>query len=110
MATKIETKTPFGEDCIIPRGNEELENIINAQVKGCYQEAVARSLIWDGYVVAYKADGDVLKGKAKQYQGRYMESLTNLMDRMHDTLIENGHYLVSGEVGPRGAFGYYLSK
>lgn len=102
------TKTPYGDDCIRPKGNEELENIINAQVKGCYQEAVARSLIWDGFVVAYKADGDVLRGNAGKYQMHYFRSLEALMTRITEALPE-GVFLLEGEVGPRGGFGYYLS-
>ena len=102
------TKTPYGDECVVPRGNEELENIINAQVKGCYQEAVARELIWEGYIIGYKADGDVLKGKAARYQMHYNRSLAALMARITEALPE-GVYLLEGEVGPRGAFGYYLS-
>ena len=102
------TKTPYGDDCIRPKGNEELENIINAQVKGCYQEAVARSLIWDGFVVAYKADGDVLRGNAGKYQMHYFRSLEALMARITEALPEDV-FLLEGEVGRRGGFGYYLS-
>ena len=102
------TKTPFGGACIRPKGNEKLENIINAQAKGCYQEAVARSLIWDGYVVAYKADGDVLRGHAKKYQMHYIRSLEALMARVTEALPE-GVFLREGKVGPRGGVGYYLS-
>jgi hypothetical protein len=112
MARQEETKmttTPFGDVCIVPRGNEELENIINEQVKGCYQEAVARELIWEGCVIGYKADGDTLKGNAAKYQTHYRRSVEALMARITEALPE-GMYLCSGEVGPRGAFGYYLTN
>lgn len=104
-----ENKTPFGDACIVARGNEELENILNAQVKGRYQEAVVKELIWEGYIIGYKADGGPLKGNAAKYQTHYRRSVEALMARITEALPE-GYYLLSGEVGLRGAFGYYLSN
>lgn len=105
MATKI---TPHGDECVVLRGNEKVEKIIMSQVRGCYQDMCAESLIRDGYVIGYKAGGDILKGKARDYVSRYMKSLDSLMFRIGGELPA-GLYLVSGEVGLRGACGYYIT-
>lgn len=107
----METKTtPYGEECIAVETDSKLGNLITGQARGSWQRAVVANLCKEGYVIGYLADGK-LRGKARQYQSHYSESLSNLMDRITDTLHDNSPFcLRSGSVGPNGAFGYYLSK
>lgn len=103
----VETaRTPYGDECIIP--DEKTTEIIMAQTRGCYQDTVARNLCTQGYVVGYTVDGDILKGNAGRYKGCYAKSVESLMDRIIEER-PTGLYLVSGEVGSNGEFGYYLS-
>jgi hypothetical protein len=101
------SKTPYGEACVIPE--ECLATLIRAQARGCYQEKVADNLCEQGYVIGYKAYGGTLAGNAKKYQSHYMRSVENLMDRIIE-ILPSGYYLLTGEVGPRGGAGYYLSR
>lgn len=107
----METKnTPFGEECIAVDQDSKLGNLITSQARGNWQRAVVSNLCDQGYVIGYLADGK-LQGKARQYQSHYSESLKNLMGRISDNLRDNSPYrLISGSVGPNGAFGYYLSE
>ena len=106
METK---KTPHGDECIAVKTDSKLGNLITSQARGNWQRAVVANLCNQGYIVGYLADGK-LRGKARNYQSHYQASLTNLMDRVTDALHDNSPFcLISGSVGPNGAFGYYLS-
>lgn len=103
------TKTPFGDECMTVETDSKLGNLITSQARGDWQRAVVANLCKQGYIIGYLADSK-LRGKARQYQSHYQESLTNLMDRISDALHDNSPFcLISGSVGPNGAFGYYLS-
>ena len=100
------SKTPNGDDCIIP--GETLAGMILGKARGSYQRAAARTLIETGYIIGYKAGGDVLKGKARKYTGRYGASLRNFAHRVQDALP--GRYqLEYDRVGPKGAWGFRLT-
>lgn len=102
-------KTPFGDNCIIPEKESRLANLISRNEKGPWQKEVTENLISQGYVIGYLATGK-LRGNAKKYQSHYSRSLNNLMGRIKEDLKNNSPYkLVSDRVGPRGAFGYYLT-
>ncbi len=102
-------KTPHGDECMAVEKDSKLGNLITSQARGNWQRAVVSNLCKQGYIIGYLADGK-LRGKARQYQSHYQESLTNLMDRIFNVLQKNSPYrLVSGSVGPNGAYGYYLS-
>ncbi len=107
MTDKQISKTPHGDECIVP--DKIISEIILKQGRGCYQDVVAVRLCMQGYVIGYMANGEALKGKARDYKTHYARSLANLMCRITDALPE-GYYLLSGEVGPNGGFGYYLSR
>jgi hypothetical protein len=101
-------KTPHGEECIVLAIDSEFGNKIYAQARGSWQRNVAINLCKQGYVIGYLADGK-LRGNAKKYQGHYQESLSHLMLRIANALDGSKYSLISGSVGPNGAFGYYLS-
>ena len=100
------SKTPNGDDCIIP--NEALKSLIAGEARGSYQMAAARNLIATGYIIGYKAQGDVIRGKAKNYKGRYEASLRNFANRVQDAL-PGRFQLEYARVGPKGAWGFRLT-
>ncbi|MGB3944532.1 MAG: hypothetical protein WBK88_07060 [Methanothrix sp.] len=100
------SKTPRGNDCIIP--NEALKSLIVGKARGSYQRAAARGLAETGYIIGYKAQGDVVRGKAKNYKGRYEASLRNFANRVQDAL-PGRFQLEYDRVGPKGAWGYRLT-
>jgi hypothetical protein len=60
-------------------------------------------------VIGYLATGSQLKGKAKSYNSHYDRSLSNFMNRVATAIHRNSpYYLLTGKVGPNGAFGYYI--
>ena len=100
------TTTPRGDACIIP--NDGLKDLIWSQARGSYQRLIALNLQTNGFVIGYKAQGDVVRGKAKSYKGRYETSLHNFAERVNDRLP--GRYrLEYDRVGPKGAWGYRLT-
>jgi len=104
----MESKTPFGEVCIIPL--EGTRKLIMSQARGNWQQKVTEQLVQKGYVIGYQATGTQLKGKAKNYQSRYAKSLVNLMNRIENVLVPTPFGLIKDEVGPKGAFGWYLAE
>lgn len=99
-------KTPHGDECIVP--TPAIAGIILSETRGSYQRDAACLFIKRGWMVLYQADGAKVKGKAGKYSGRYQRSIRNMMDRIMDALPA-GVSIISGSVGPKGAFGYYLS-
>jgi hypothetical protein len=53
-------------------------------------------------------DIDVIRGKAKNYMGRYEASLRNFANRVNEKLPGRFH-LEYDSVGPKGALGYRLT-
>lgn len=107
MKTK---KTPYGEDCIAVDHESRFGELITSQAHGSWQREVVRNLCDQGYIVGYLATG-LLKGNARKYNSHYARSLENLMRRVTESVHMNSPYnIVSGSVGPKGAFGYYLSE
>ncbi len=100
-----DAKTPNGLPCWI--AGKELAEMIREQARGCYQDAVVEFLVQHGYVVGYRATGDMLKGKARKYNGKYANSVQNLMDRI-DSMLPGTLEIRRDFVGPKGAFGYRL--
>jgi hypothetical protein len=104
-------KTPQGENCIGSIDPQSrLGQMVLTQTKGNYQLTIAMRLLDYGYIVGYLAGGGPLRGRAKNYQSKYARSLYNLMNRIEEELKNSPFKLVSGSVGPKGAFGYYLSE
>ena len=105
-------KTPQGENCIGSIDPQSrLGELILKHPKGNYQLTVVMRLLDRGYIIGYLADGGKLRGKAKSYRSKYEKSLSNLMNRIREELNTNSPFkLISGSVGPKGAFGYYLSE
>jgi hypothetical protein len=100
------SKTPRGDDCIVP--GEALAEMIFRQARGSYQRDAARNLAETGYIIGYKAQGDVVRGKAKNYKGRYEASLRNFANRVQDAL-PGRFQLEYARVGPKGAWGFRLT-
>jgi hypothetical protein len=105
-------KTPQKKECIGSIDPQsKLGELVLSQAIGSWQRIVAVRLLDHGYIIGYLADGGKLKGRAKNYQSKYAKSLYNLMNRIKEELNTNSPYkLISGSVGPKGAFGYYLSE
>jgi hypothetical protein len=102
---KMDGKTENDLPCWIP--GSELATIIRNEARGSWQRGVAENLIRNGFVVGYRADGSMLKGKAKKYSSHYQESLENYMQRLNDVL-PGTLFLEHTGVGSRGAWGYRL--
>jgi hypothetical protein len=105
-------KTPQGDNCIGSIDPQSrLGELILKTPKGSFQTTVVMRLLDHGYVIGYLADGGPLRGRARNYQSKYERSLFNLMNRIKEELNTNSPFkLVSGSVGPKGGFGYYLSE
>jgi len=103
-------RTPYGDDCIAFEKNGRMSKLVMDQARGSWQRSVCQSLIRDGYIIGYQATGDSLKGKAKNYQTKYQTSLYNLMHRINRTMQNESEYcLIHDRVGPKGAYGYYIT-
>ena len=97
--------TPHGDQCII--ASDPLEELMLRSARGNWQREVVKNLAQVGWLVAYKATGVKLRGKAASYSGKYEQSLINLMERID---LPGRYIIESGRVGPKGGFGYWLDK
>ena len=103
-------KTPYGDDCIAFEKTERMGKLVIDQARGSWQRSVCQSLLRDGYIIGYQATGSSLRGKARKYQSKYQTSLHNLMDRVTQVILDESPYcLIHGRVGPKGAYGYYIT-
>lgn len=102
-------ETPAGQECVKIHENEVIK-ALEKQCRGCFQRAVLRELLADGYVRKNYPTGVALKGRAASYNGRYGTSVYNLMQRIDKVIKPLGLEIRADSVGPRGGWGYYIAR
>jgi hypothetical protein len=109
MANIEVCKTPAGQECV-KIYEKEVIAAMEKQCRGCFQRAVLRELLVEGYIRNNYPTGVALKGKAAGYSSRYSESVYNLMQRLDKVLRPLGLGIEGDSVGPRGGWGYYIAR
>ena len=109
METRLFSKTPSGEPCLVLGNDGIAAKILEKTAHGKWQQNVVQDLFRNGYVVESRLTEN--KGYLVEYQSaRYTRNLGKVMSRVRVALAEKGYYLESGKVGPKGGFGYYVTE
>jgi len=104
-------QTENGKECIALKSDSEIGKAIleKAQIKHSYQRAAIENLLDQGFIVAYRATGQPLRGNAWKYKGKYEESLNRAISRVRAALPAEYDIRV-GKCGVKGGFGYWIER